>query len=181
MNNILHQKKNTFTFFDDILVVTKGPKKEHMGKVLDETGTQLKIKKCQIAQKNTELLAYRLSAVGIKPIEGKVQAITDKLRSKNLKHSRSFMEAINQMNRFIANSANLCAPLIPLLKKDNELKRENKNEPAFLKTNQVMKEITEIKHFKRDLPLAIICDASKQGPGTVLQQQRRVGNNQLCL
>ena len=65
-------------------------------------------------------LGYRLSAEAIKPIEEEVQAITDELEPKNLKDLRSFMEAINQMNQFLLNLANVCAPLRPLLKKDNE-------------------------------------------------------------
>ena len=32
INNILHERKNTFTIIDDILVVSKGTKKEHMEK-----------------------------------------------------------------------------------------------------------------------------------------------------
>ena len=72
-------------------------------------------------------LGYRLSAEAIKPIEEKVQAITDELEPKNLKDLRSFMEAINQMNQFLPNLANVCAPLRPLLKKDNEGKWEKDN------------------------------------------------------
>ena len=90
LNIKLHEKKNTFTFFADILVVAKGTKKEHMDTVeetiivLDEAGIQLRIEKGQIALENTEWLGYKLSAEGIKLSEGKVQAITNKLRPKNL-------------------------------------------------------------------------------------------------
>ena len=35
--------------------------------------------------------------------------------------------------------------------------------------------ITEIQHFQRGLPLRIICDASKDGLGAVLQQQTKTG------
>ena len=123
MDQILHKTKNTFTFIDDILIVTKGTKEEHLKqvedviKVLDEPKVRLKLEKCQIAKKNTEWLGYKPSEEGIKPIEEKVQAITDKLRPKNLKDLRSLMGAINQMNRFIPNLVILCAPLRPLLKK----------------------------------------------------------------
>ena len=33
-----------------------------------------------------------------------------------------------------------------------------------------MKKVAELTHFKRNKPLRIICDASKQGLGAVLQQ-----------
>ena len=112
MNNILHETKNTFTFLDDILFVTKGDKETHMKKVeeviqeLNKAGIRRKIEKCKLAQKETEWLGYKLSAAGIKPVEEKVQAIKDKLRPENLKDLRYFMGAINQMNRFISNLAN---------------------------------------------------------------------------
>ena len=49
------------------------------------------------------------------------------------------------------------------------------HERAFLKINQEVKRMTELTHFKTDKKLRIICNASKQGLGAVLQQQQ---NNQ---
>ena len=102
MDNILHKTRNTFTFKDDILVVTKGNKEQHLRiveetiKTLDEAGIRLKPEKFNLAGNKTEWLGYIMSAEGIKPIEEKVQAITDRLRPKNLRDLRSFMSAINQ-------------------------------------------------------------------------------------
>ena len=47
---------------------------------IDEGGFRLKAEKCQIAKSETEWLGYQLSAEGIKPVDDKVQAISDKLR-----------------------------------------------------------------------------------------------------
>ena len=166
MDNILHATKNTFTFLDDILIVTKGTHEAHMQKVeeairvLDKAGVRLKIEKCKLAQKETEWLGYKVSAAGIRPIEEKIQAITDRLRPKNLKDLRSFMGAINQMNRFI--------PSLPhLLRKDAEWKWRTEHENAFSQIEEAIKEITAIKHFQRDAPTRIICDACKEGLGAV--------------
>ena len=126
MDKILHNVQNTFTFIDDILTVTKGSKEEHIKQVkkvmknLDEAGIRLKEKKCQIAQSETEWLGYKLTATGVKPIDSKIQAISDKLKPRNLEDLRSFMGAINQMNRLIPNLPKLCAPLRPLLSKDTK-------------------------------------------------------------
>ena len=115
MDKILHNTQNTFTFFDDILIVTKGNKQQHLDKVeevfkkVDEAGIRLKEDKCKIAQSETEWLGFKLMASGVTPIAGKVQAITDKLKPISLKDLRSFMGAINQMNRFIPYLAQLCA------------------------------------------------------------------------
>ena len=89
-------------------------------KALDNAVIRLKLEKSNIAKTETEWLGFKLSGEGIKPIDEKVQAITEKLRPQNLKDLRSFMGAINQMNKFIPKLANLCAPLRPLLKHDGE-------------------------------------------------------------
>ena len=38
-----------------------------------------------------------------------------------------------------------------------------------------IKQITEQKHFKRRLPLRVICDASKEGFGAMLHQNEEEG------
>ena len=59
-DKILHNTQNTFTFIDDILIVTKGNKQQHLDqveevlKILDEAGIRLKEDKCKIAQPETE-------------------------------------------------------------------------------------------------------------------------------
>ena len=79
------------------------------------------------------------------------------------------MEALNQMNRFVPNLAKVCPPLRPLLSKTNEWKWGEEQEKAFQQIKEEMKHITEIKHFKKNQPLRISCDASKEGLGAVLQ------------
>ena len=108
-------------------------------------------------------------------MKDKVQGITDKLRPKNLKDLRSFMVSINQMNKFISNLANLCAPLRSLLKKDKEWIWQEEPEKTFNKIKAAMKTMTALEHFKRNLPLRIICDASKECLGAVLQPQSEEG------
>ena len=60
-----------FVYIDDILIVTKGTKHEHLNKVrevmklLDETNLQLKAEKGMIAQESIEWLGYKLKRTGI--------------------------------------------------------------------------------------------------------------------
>ena len=124
MDTILHNTKNTFSFIDNILIVTKGTKEDHMKTVeaavqaMNEAGVRLKAEKCQLAKSETEWLGYQSSADGLKPVDDKVQAKTDKLRPEYLKDLQSFVGAINHMNKFISNLANECAPFKPLLKQE---------------------------------------------------------------
>ena len=50
-------------------------KVEEVLKTLDEATIRLKEDKCKIAQSETEWLGYKLTASGVTPIAGKMQAI----------------------------------------------------------------------------------------------------------
>ena len=168
----------TFVYIDDILIVTKGERSVHMQKVrevlevLDKANLQLRADKCQIARTKIEWLGYELSGEGITPVNGKVQGITERLRPGNLNELRSFLGAVNQLNKFIPELANICAPFRSNLKKDALWRWTQEHEKAFLKVNQEVKRITEFTHFKRNRKIRILCDVSKKGLGTVLQQQQ---------
>ena len=45
----------------------------------------------------------------------------------------------------------------------------------FVQVNKAVKEVEILSHFKRQIPLRIICDASKAGLGAVLQQKEQKG------
>ena len=111
---LLAKFREVFVFIDDILIVTKGNKAEHLNKVreilkvLDEAELQLKAGKCKIAKQEIEWLGFKLTSSGISPINSKVQGITEKLRPTNLKELRSFLGAVNQFNRFVPDLATIC-------------------------------------------------------------------------
>ena len=87
-----------------------------------------------------------------------------------MKELRSFFGAVNQFNKFIPDLAAICFPFRTILKKDAIWKWTEEHEKAFKRVNDEVKNVAELTHFKRNKPLRIICDASKQGLGAVLQQ-----------
>ena len=112
---------NTYVFLDDIMIVTKGNQETHykaerkIPTKLNEANIRLKWEKCKLAQSEIERLGYKLTQTGIQPINTKIQAVTDKLKPKGLKELRSYLGAVNQLNRFIPNLDKLCYPLrLPL-------------------------------------------------------------------
>ena len=115
---------------------------------------------------------------GISPINSKVQGITEKLRPTNLKELRSFLGAVNQFNRFVPDLATICFPFRSILKKEANCEWNEEHEKAFRRVNKEVRQVAEITHFKRNKELRIICDASKQGLGAVLQQNEKKGGNQ---
>ena len=85
-------------------------------KVLDSANLQLRVDKC------------------------KMQGITKRLRPGNLRELRSFFGVVNQLNKFVPDLANTCAPFRSKLKKEAEWKWTQEHEKAFLKVNQEEKE-----------------------------------------
>ena len=110
-------------YIDDILIVIKGTKQEHVNKVkevtrvLDDANLQLKVGKSTIAQESIEWLGFKLSRTGISPINTKSQGISQRLRPTNLKQLRSFLGAVNQFNIFIPSLASISFPFRSILKK----------------------------------------------------------------
>ena len=124
MDILLAKFREVFVFIDDIFIVTKGTKDEHIDKLreilksLDQAEVQLKAGKCTIEKNEIEWLGFKLTETGIWPINTKVQGITEKLRPTNLKELRSFLGAVNQFNKFIPDLAVICSPFCSILKKD---------------------------------------------------------------
>ena len=138
-------------------------------KVLDKASLQLRADKCQIACTKIEWVGYELSGEGLTPVNGKVKVITERLRPGNLKELRSFVGAVNQLNKNVPELPNNCAPFRSILKKDAEWKWTEEHEKTFLNVYQENRRITELTHFKRCRKIRIICDASVKRLGAVLQ------------
>ena len=177
IDKVLEKEKDAFSFIDDILVCTVGTREDHLKAVertckrLDEVNGRLSGPKCIIGRKKVEWVGYELDQQGIKPISSKVQGITEKQQPKTLKQLRSYLGAVNQFNRFIPDLAKLCFVFRKLLKKDTKWEWTKEHEEAFTKVNEAVKGVRKLRHFKRNVPLRVICDAGKEGLGAVLQQK----------
>ena len=64
----------------------------------------------------------------------------------------------------------MCFPFRSLLKKDAVWNWRDEHEKAFKRVDQEVRKVAKLTHFRRNIPLRIICDASKQGKSAVLQQ-----------
>ena len=176
MDILLAKFGEVFVFIDDILIVTKGTKKEHLDKVRGNSENALS---CRITTKGGNVRvckewnwAARFQMNRKRNFANKYQSaiITEKLRPTNLKELRSFLGAVNQFNEFIPDLAVIWSPFWSILKKDATWNWNNDHEKVFLKVNSEVKKVAELTHFKRNVPLGLICDASKNGLGAVLQQ-----------
>ena len=178
MDLTLANINSVFVYIDDILIVTKGTKHEHLEKarevmkIFNEANIQLKAEKCVIAPECIEWLGYKLTRTCISPVNAKSQGISERLRPTNLKQLRSFLGAVNQFNKIIPKLATIRHPFRTILKKDAECIWDQGDEKAFVQFINESKKTVELSHFKRNQEIKIICDASKCGLGAVLQQSQ---------
>ena len=114
---------NTYCFFDDIIVVSKGTKESHLKYVykclqkLDADNLRINLSNCHFAKQQKNWLSFTFSQDGVKPIESKTAAIAKIKAPKTLKQLQSFLGSVHHLGKFITNLAKICHPLRPLLKK----------------------------------------------------------------
>lgn len=73
--------------------------------------------------------------------------------------------------RFIRNLATIAEPLYNLLNKDVEWKWTDKCQKSLDKIKSEITARNFLTHFRMDLPVKLICDASQVGVGAVLAHE----------
>ena len=109
---------------------------------------------------------------GASPVNNKVKGITERLGPTNLRELWSYLGAVNQLKNLIPELTAECFPSRIILKEDADWKWSQDHKRAFERINNQVKKAVELTHFERNSPLRIICDASKQGLGAVLQPSK---------
>ena len=145
---------SVFVYIDDILIVPKGTKQEHVNKVRQvmrvpyDANLQLKAGKCIFAQESIEWLGFKLTQTCISPTNLKSQVISERLRPTNLKQLSSIWGAVNQFSKFILSLASIRFPLRSILKKDAEWEWNDSHEKAIVKINEEIKNFVELSPSK---------------------------------
>ena len=109
--------QNTYCFLDDIIVVSRGSKEDHLNlvykclKKLDEDNLRINLPKCYFAKTGIEWPGNKFSQSGIAPLESKTAAIASLSAPKNLKQLRSYLYSVHYLGKFIPNLSQLCHPL----------------------------------------------------------------------
>ena len=180
IDKTLENIPNKINFLDDILIITKGTITDHVSDIklilkrLDEENLANKLEKCEFAKQNITWLGYNITQSGISPNDKKTDSIKSLEPPKTLKQLRSLMGSIHQLIKFIPNLASLLDPIRPLLKKENivnnKIKWSNEHTDALNNTKNKIAEITEQKHFDKEKPTRVKCDASHKGIGATLEQ-----------
>ena len=181
MDTILSEYPQAHAFIDDISVVTKGMEIEHISAVerilrkLDRENMSLKLTKCQFARKECEWLGHIITCTGITPLIQKTEPIESLKAPKKLSQLKSFMGSIHSLHKYLPAIAESSASLRPLLSRKHEYIWNSECQMSFENLKKQVANIVELRHFDIHHDTRIVCDASHNGLGAVLEQLNSEG------
>ena len=154
MDTIISEFPQAHAFNDYILVVTKGTEIEHISTVekilrkLDRKNMSLKLTKCQFLRRECEWLGHKITVSQLK----------------------SFMGSIHSLHKYLPALAESSASLRPLLSRKNDYIWSDEYQISFENLKKQVAYIVELRHFDIHRDTRIVCDASHNGLGAVLEQ-----------
>ncbi|XP_052735054.1 uncharacterized protein LOC108319991 [Vigna angularis] len=179
MNRIFwpYLDKFVVVFIDDILIYSKtqAEHEEHLRAVLSvlrEKELYAKLSKCEFWMKEVQFLGHIVSVGGISVDPAKVRAVMEWERPRSVTEVRSFVGLAGYYRRFIEGFSKIVAPLTQLTRKDQPFAWTDLCEERFqeLKVKLTSAPVLIIPDTSK--PFEVYCDASHQGLGCVLMQER---------
>jgi hypothetical protein len=181
MNSIfmLELDKFVIVFIDDILIYSDNEEDhaEHLRIVLTklrEHRLYAKFSKCEFWLKTVPFLGHVLSKNGISIDPSKVQEVMD-CKSPTIVHEvRSFLGLAGYYRRFILDFLKIGKPMTSLLQKDHKFVWIEECEAAFCTLRKLLTTAPVLAQPDIEKLFDVFCDASKNGLGCMLMQNRRV-------
>jgi hypothetical protein len=164
-------------YVDDILIFTKGDKKQHVRDVqevfkrLSESDFRTAPEKCEFYKTEVEFLGNIISTEGFRPDPRKTKSITEWPTPTSVKEVQAFLGLANYNRKFIQGFSAIAAPLTALTKKDRSYEWTEACQIAFDNVKERMANIKELKMFDPELPVQIETDASDLAIGACLTQE----------
>lgn len=170
-----------YPYLDDFLVFsrTKEQHENHLRQIFSrmrDYGVLVNTAKCVFGLPEVTFLGYTISEKGTKPLDNKVQAISDFPTPKTVRELRRFLGMINFYRRFIPNAARIQAPLNTLLvgsvKASHPVDIQGTYLQAFEACKKSLCTAALLAHPDSRAKLGLVTDASDTALGAVLQQFR---------
>ena len=175
---MLEDLEGCVNYIDDILV-WGSTKEEHdrrlreVLKRIQQWGLKLAKKKCKEAVTELKYLGVILTQEGIKPDNGKIEAVLKMPEPVDKESVRRFLGMVNHFSKFLPDLASMTAPLRELLNKKVEWHWETPHQESFDKIKKILVSGNVLTYFDPNKETVVSVDASKEGLGAVLIQNSR--------
>ncbi|XP_052736041.1 uncharacterized protein LOC108336753 [Vigna angularis] len=180
MNRIFRPYLDKFVvvFIDDILIYSKSHEEheEHLRVVLGvlkEKELYAKLSKCEFWMKSVQFLGHVVSTEGISMDPAKVRVVLEWASPHLVTEVRSFVGLAGYYRRFIEGFSKIVAPLTQLTRKDHPFAWTDRCEESFQELKRKLTSAPVLVIPDTAKPFEVYCDASHQGLGCVLMQERR--------
>jgi hypothetical protein len=178
MNHVFNKqlRKYLLVFFDDLLIYNKTWEEhlKHVDEILsimEKQSLYAKESKCEIGMTKVLYLGHIIGAKGVQVHQEKIQAIIDWPTPKTLTELKSFLGICNYYRKFVKGFSQLCAPLTDLTRK-GAFEWSDEAQSTFDKMKKVMSTCPVLSLPDFSQPFILECDASGEGVGAVLMQNR---------
>ena len=177
IDKTLYNLKNTFSFLDDIIIVTGGGlenHKKHLFNCLNRLNNEnlaVNLDKCHFAKNKITWLGHEITEKGLKPVISKTQAIINLKPPTTHRQLKSFLGSVHHLTKFIPNLATLCRGFRDLLQKDTKYVWTDNHQSDFETIKNNIKNLTENNHYDTKRNTRVKTDASRSGLGAVLEQE----------
>ena len=154
MNIMFSNLPTVLCYFDDLIVLSSGEFKEHVGQLeevfsrLSEKGFQVNPLKTFWAQLEVQYLSFIISRNSIQPQPKKIQGIEALTRPTNQKQLRGFIGRVNFYKEMWRHRAHILKPLSEKAGKGQKFVWTTKMEEAFVKMKSILSEDTFLAHLK---------------------------------
>jgi hypothetical protein len=164
-------------FIDDILIYSQMIEEhdEHLRLVLrclQEHKLYGKLSKCSFYQSKIHYLGHVISDEGIVMDLAKVEAIMEWPMLTNVPEVRSFMGLAGYYRRFVEGFSKIASPIMELQKKNKKFVWIEKCMEEFQRLKKLLTTTPILKVPDMDMDFLVCTDASKEGLGRVLMQDR---------
>jgi hypothetical protein len=176
MSDLMQGLEFARAYIDDLLVISTGDfyqHIEHLDEVLTRlqaSGLKVNASKSFFGRTQLEYLGYWITREGVKPLNKKVEAISNLAPPTNRKEVRSFIGLVNYYRDMWKQRSEILAPLTKLTSTKNSWKWSDEEQNAFDTMKKIMARETILAYPNFEIPFEIHTDASAFQLGAVISQ-----------
>lgn len=133
---------------------------------------RVKLNKTKLKPQCKEIpyMGHLVTADGLKPDPGKIDAVRNMPKPKDVKAVRRLCGFVNYLAKFLPRLSEVLEPIQQLTRKEVPWQWQHEHEAAFEKVKDLVTQAPLLKYYSPTEELTVQCDASEKGLGAALMQ-----------